>query len=634
MESTRDSATSARAVRIRHSLLWSAAGDAAGFMGELVDIGGLTERTGQPSVRTLQPWRLRVGGRYGVVVPMPGGAWSDDTQLRLATARSIGPDGQFDVECFAKIELPVWLAYSVGAGRGTKAAAANLMRDSSPWFANFYKAERVDYFDSGGNGAAMRIQPHVYASVGVYSVERVLSDVITNAVVTHGHPRGVLGACVHALSLYSALMHGRPVGPDDWSSVLRPLDRVLDVVLADNRLSRMWLPQWEARSGGSLAEALTTHVQEIRALTAHLQRWYASEEVRPYADLLHGLGAYASERRGSATLTSMLALGLAWQYRDNPWAGLMASANALGSDTDTIATMAGAIMGCFAGRVPPELVQDQEYLDQTSHRLWSIAVAEPSVRAFPYPSLVEWRSPRSPLDICGLVAGRLALAGLGFVTIEGETIFPTNERVPSVLRWVRTEFGQSMLVKLRDMPSELLASQVPAIATSGAPTLGSASSVRRGSVHSTGSSERDVPSMGDKRREGELVGGRGPMAQATPHSRSGDERTPSLFPTRVAVGDSSSDFPAEAMPVSEKRLPPKGLAVESGRQLAGGQVALSIDEATRRVIQSGFHPETIGICMLAVIDQGDEGIERAIAFAAVVAKAHLARRKRRMPSSR
>ena len=112
--------------KIVGSMMWSAYGDALGFMSELVDTAGLVSRTGLTKVETTESWTYKLGGRYGAPIRLPAGMYSDDTQLRLATSRALGRDGQFNIDAFSKIELPVWLSYSLGGGKGTKAAAANL----------------------------------------------------------------------------------------------------------------------------------------------------------------------------------------------------------------------------------------------------------------------------------------------------------------------------------------------------------------------------------------------------------------------------------------------------------------------------------------------------------------------------
>src|SRR5262249_51229884 len=150
---------------------------------------------------TTIPWKRRIGGKFGVDIELPAGCYSDDTQLRLATARTIRDDGKFDVEIFAKIEIPVWLSYSLGAGRGTKAAANSLCKRETNWLSNFFDDSGQVYTKGGGNGAAMRIQPHVWACKEPGKPEQFLLDVIRNSICTHGHARGIFGAIFHALSL-------------------------------------------------------------------------------------------------------------------------------------------------------------------------------------------------------------------------------------------------------------------------------------------------------------------------------------------------------------------------------------------------------------------------------------------------
>jgi ADP-ribosylglycohydrolase len=102
---------------IRRSVLWAAYGDALGFITEMCNESSLLHRTrGKSRITGLIPWVRKVGGEFGIYVELPMGCYSDDTQLRLATSRSIRGDGSFDVETFSKIEIPVWLSYALGAG--------------------------------------------------------------------------------------------------------------------------------------------------------------------------------------------------------------------------------------------------------------------------------------------------------------------------------------------------------------------------------------------------------------------------------------------------------------------------------------------------------------------------------------
>ena len=103
------------------SAMWAAYGDALGFITEGTDARGVNRRL---AGKTLGPvtWRRKLGYK-GPEVELPAGAYSDDTQLRLATSRAIS-DGQFDVESFALCELPLWPAYALGGGRGSLDARA------------------------------------------------------------------------------------------------------------------------------------------------------------------------------------------------------------------------------------------------------------------------------------------------------------------------------------------------------------------------------------------------------------------------------------------------------------------------------------------------------------------------------
>ena len=106
--------------------------------------------------------------------------------LRLATSRSITSNGTFDLHTFSKIEIPVWQSYALGAGIVSKVAANFLSKRNNLWFNNIYKTEKADYFEAGGNGACMRIQPHVWSSATPNIPSSFLDDVIKNSLTTHG----------------------------------------------------------------------------------------------------------------------------------------------------------------------------------------------------------------------------------------------------------------------------------------------------------------------------------------------------------------------------------------------------------------------------------------------------------------
>lgn len=540
--------------QIVNSMLWAAYGDALGFMSELVDQTGLQHRTGKPRVTDLVDWKLRVGGRYGPTVTIPAGMYSDDTQLRLATARCIDQSGNFDVDAFAKVELPVWLCYALGGGRGTKAAATNLSRDNIRWFANFYSSGDTRYVSGGGNGAAMRIQPHVWAAPRNQDVHAMILDVVRNTITTHGHPRAIVGAVFYAHVLTNTVRQAEIPGPHEWQPVLSAVEALPRQLSEDDYLAGMWLPEWERQTLHSFADATTRAVDECRAA---LKNFVNTEDspTRRYETFVDVIGGRDPKTRGAGTTSVLAAVVLAWLFRSEPQEGLRVAANFLGSDTDTIASMAGALLGAATNTPSPE-VRDSALLTSLAKRLHSISKGEVT-DGFGHPSLLSWKPPRTALDAVGRVGDQLALAGLGKLKFIDDVVVSNNDRTPALWRWTTSEFGQSMLIKFRPEPRPLDLDQLPTAEPPSSPR----------------SSTPPAPTEVDSKRQ---------LAMFKQPKTPSNTETPSI------------GAPAD------------------------------LDEYTQIVIRSHFDPKTIGELLLRVADQTD-GIERAIGFAAIVAKARVRR---------
>ena len=116
---------------------------------------------------------------------------------------SIKNDGFVDQNYFAKKELPDWLLYSRGAGRTIKNAARKIDRKSAKWNKNFFTFKvgkrTIDYRESGANGSAMRILPIALANFG--EPDKIIEEIFGNSIITHGHPRAILGAMLYGYSI-------------------------------------------------------------------------------------------------------------------------------------------------------------------------------------------------------------------------------------------------------------------------------------------------------------------------------------------------------------------------------------------------------------------------------------------------
>ena len=446
---------------IVNSAIWAAYGDAIGFITELSDENTLKWRINSTRVETTIPWRRRIGGQFGTIIKLPSGCYSDDTQLRLATSRAIRGDGKFDVEAFAKIEIPVWLSYALGAGRGSKAAAASLAKKDTAWTNNFYeiKTPNSRYVDNGGNGAAMRIQPHVWASRDRKDLSTFLPNVIRNAICTHGHPRGIAGAVFHALCLAFALRTKSVPSPNDWKEFAEQLNIVSTFVRSDNELNEYWLPMWEKSVGSTLEVAFNKVVNECVEDIMRIQHLSSADIQQHYARLVKEMGGLTAQNRGSGTKTAIIAVMLAWTYKDDPSEAMKVSANLLGSDTDSIATMAGAILGATTNTKPEGEICDRAYIESEASRLADIS-NKIQRDSFIYPDLLKWDAPSVQSDIVGIANNSLAVSGLGYAS-QSKTYPDLKKKQDTVWEWLQLSFGQHILAKRRNKPTVIPHTNLP-----------------------------------------------------------------------------------------------------------------------------------------------------------------------------
>ena len=122
----------------------------------------------------------------------------------LAVARCIGETGQFEPERFAYEELPLWLQYERGGGRSVKTAARKLVGKNADWQGNFYKQGDLDLQNCWPTGAAMRNLP--IALVNVDDEARLIKESRPlMRIITHGHPRAILGSILFALAVKFAI---------------------------------------------------------------------------------------------------------------------------------------------------------------------------------------------------------------------------------------------------------------------------------------------------------------------------------------------------------------------------------------------------------------------------------------------
>jgi ADP-ribosylglycohydrolase len=371
--------------KYKGSIKLSAIGDALGWITEFEKSqNSLNEKFGTTQIENFYTWKKTVGGRfYGFIDTIKAGSYSDDTQLLLAVARSIKNDGSVDHNYFAKIELANWLDYARGGGRTVKTAADKISRKSIKWYNNFYNykvnGENYDYKQSGANGAAMRVLPIALANLG--NIEKIKEEIFCNSIITHGHPRAILGAMLYGYAVNQIIIYR----PEDfsWENYITQIGsdfpKKFELSFINKMEIREWLMEWNKSSNRSFesvyAESITETQNQLRLVYQSIKQNFSVQET------FKNIGCYDPATKGSGISTVVAGIYLATKFHDKPLDAIIQSVNALGTDTDSIAAFTGGLVGALHGQniIPDKWksVQDIGYLDKIAERL--LAISEDSL---------------------------------------------------------------------------------------------------------------------------------------------------------------------------------------------------------------------------------------------------------------
>jgi len=593
--------------KIISSAQWAAVGDALGWMTELAkDVSNIKFRTGRDKVNRTMPWRRNINGRQGTSVNFPAGVYSDDTQLRLAVCRAIRGDGTFDVEAFAKIELTVWPSYALGGGIGTKTAANNLSRKGVTWFSNFFDKGNSRYIDGGGNGAAMRIQPHVWACK---NIDSMLLNILRDSLVTHGHTHGFCGAIFHGLSLYETIKNKSIPNIDSWRTFTEYFHKIPELLEKDPQLASFWLPTWEETTGKTLKEALEITYSEVNNDINRIENLYYSNNGISYIEILDHLGCKTDKYRGSGIKTALVANALAFFSQDSKTEiedVLIQAANELQSDTDTIATMVGAMLGALESRLPEWDILDREYITAEASRLARIALGKTET-SFEYPDPAKWISPSTQAAAVVNTEKGLAISGFGNLKVVGEKYNYGNY----CWQWFELPFGQTILAKFK-------AKMDPEIVNSVEIYRNNNTYLKKEVINSGTSTVINI--LDEKNKMQEVAIESTNIDSVSNYTRQTDTISSDLtneknIAQEVKRKGLSFDRPFEA---ENKHYQNNSYSVPYNM----------IDYMTDEVIRSNFDERLIGKYFNKIIDHY-ASLEQAIAFAAIIAKAKLVRKRKR-----
>lgn len=270
------------------------------------------------------------------------GEYSDDTQLMLSIARSIIA-GNWE-KFFAEKELPFWLNYERGGGRALLRAAKSCSQNNLQlWQTKFSNG----YFSAGGNGAAMRILPHVIASSQNSDITTLILDIIKDTLITHGHPRAFLGAMCYAYALdylkkkeaileYGELVDALISGREYWT--VKPDANIFGnwLNIAFQKCGYDFFSEWDI--------SVNRMLRQLETIKAALRKGLMADDVK----MLTNLECFG-KASGAGDVAALAGVYLTSKYANNPVLAIKTAAYSLGADTDTIASMTGGLVGMLNG---------------------------------------------------------------------------------------------------------------------------------------------------------------------------------------------------------------------------------------------------------------------------------------------
>ncbi|MCW4459792.1 ADP-ribosylglycohydrolase family protein [Microbacterium sp. MPKO10] len=299
-------AAASRLDRAHGALLGLALGDALGMPTQSMSPDEIAEDYG--SITQL----IDAGPRQMIAHGMPAGSITDDTEQALLLAQLvIDGDGRIDERAFATALIDWERAMEAKGsldllGPSTKRAVERIL-DGVP-------ASESGRFGAT-NGAAMRVAP-IGVAAPAEDLHAFIDTVVEASAVTHNTSLGIASA--------SAIGAAVSVGVDGGTR-----QDAVDTAIAAARLGDR-RGHWVA--GGSIAS-------RIEWASDLLQETPVTEHPRVLRELV---GTSVASQESVVAAVALVAVST------DPWQTLCLASN-LGGDTDTIAAMAGAVLGAVHG---------------------------------------------------------------------------------------------------------------------------------------------------------------------------------------------------------------------------------------------------------------------------------------------
>jgi len=361
----------------------AAAGDALGWPQENRSniVGGAAARHVPPDP-AFRAWTRNAGSQYGRYEdPVGPGEYSDDTQLFLAVARANLRMEDW-LAWFTEVELPFWPTYQRGGGGAVLSAARAWADGHPPWVPakTHTDAKVARYFEAGANGVAMRVAPHALLTAAHIDESALLERVISDGITTHGHPRALVGACVHALTVRNALRHPGNLAYGELIDSVAQSHAWRDPGLFMRVVPPGWLDSHARYTTGAThtdpARLWQRTCDEVMDLLEIAFEGLSRGATAKDEQTLGRIGVFDKDRLGAGTVAAVATLYVATRTAARPMSGLLRTGFLRDADTDTLCSMTGSVLGALHGTpwlAPLGDVQDRDYIIDSALRLAAVA---------------------------------------------------------------------------------------------------------------------------------------------------------------------------------------------------------------------------------------------------------------------
>lgn len=206
----------------------------------------------------------------------------------------------------------------------------------------------------------------------------LIRDVIMNSICTHGHPRAIVGALLHALALQNLFVRSSTLEYGELIASMIEETHELSFQNLGYAFEREFLRNVENHTPiADFAHTWDTTIKEMLDMLDQALQETRKGALAAEGDYLKRIGALETKTNGAGTVSAAAAIFLTARYAVDPLAGLKSVVRIRGLDTDTVGSMVCSLLATINGEawLSGEAVrlQDFDYIRGLADTLLSYA---------------------------------------------------------------------------------------------------------------------------------------------------------------------------------------------------------------------------------------------------------------------